>query len=166
MTVSEMLARNARMYPDETALIELIPGERIRNEITWREFDEKANRIANTLMVRGIKKGDKVIHWMMNSINWLEAYFGIISSINKLQTADQLMENDLLKKADQVPVDKEQFFLLESLATTIEKHQKQLDETVHTNVMLKMFEEEINIPAGNEQLKFYMMSKSLSGTGG
>lgn len=72
------------------------------------------------------------------------AYFGIISSINKLQTADQLMENDLLKKADQVPVDKEQFFLLESLATTIEKHQKQLDETVHTNVMLKMFEEEIN----------------------
>ena len=72
------------------------------------------------------------------------AYFGIISSINKLQTADQLMENDLLKKADQVPVDKEQFFLLESLATTLEKHQKQLDETVHTNVMLKMFEEEIN----------------------
>ena len=29
-----------------------------------------------------------------------------------------------------------------------------------------VFEEEIDIPAGDEQLKFYMMSKSLSGTGG
>ena len=29
-----------------------------------------------------------------------------------------------------------------------------------------VFEEEVDIPAGDEQLKFYMMSKSLSGTGG
>ena len=29
-----------------------------------------------------------------------------------------------------------------------------------------VFEEEMDIPAGEEQLKFYMMSKSLAGTGG
>lgn len=29
-----------------------------------------------------------------------------------------------------------------------------------------VFEEEVDIPVGDEQLKFYMMSKSLSGTGG
>ena len=78
MTISEMLARNARMYPDDSALIELKPSKRIRKEITWKQFDERANRVANALMDRGVSKGDKVIHLMMNSINWLEAYFGII----------------------------------------------------------------------------------------
>ena len=78
MTVSEMLARNARMYPEDSALIELKPSKKIRKEITWREFDERANRIANALIDRGVGKGNKVIHLMMNSINWLEAYFGII----------------------------------------------------------------------------------------
>jgi len=78
MTISEMLARNARMYPHGIALIELRPSEKVRKEITWREFDERANRVANALIHMGIKKGDKVIHLMMNSISWLEAYFGII----------------------------------------------------------------------------------------
>jgi acyl-CoA synthetase (AMP-forming)/AMP-acid ligase II len=73
-----MLARNSRMYPDDTALIELKPSKGTRREITWKEFEERANRVANTLIERGTKKGDKVIHWMMNSISWLEAYFGII----------------------------------------------------------------------------------------
>jgi acyl-CoA synthetase (AMP-forming)/AMP-acid ligase II len=80
MNIAEMLARNAGMYPDETALIELRPSKNIRKEITWKEFNERANRIANTLLARGIKKGDKVILWMMNSINWLEAYFGILKT--------------------------------------------------------------------------------------
>jgi len=78
MNLSEMLARNARLYPDEPALIELTPSEKLRREITWKEFDERANRIANALVDRGIKKDDKVMHLMRNSINWLEAYFGII----------------------------------------------------------------------------------------
>lgn len=78
MTIVEMLARNARRYPDAPALIELQPSKNIRKEITWKEFDERANRLANALIDRGIKKGDRVIHLMMNSINWLEAYFAII----------------------------------------------------------------------------------------
>ena len=28
----------------------------------------------------GVKKGDKVAHLMVNSINWLEAYFGILKT--------------------------------------------------------------------------------------
>lgn len=78
MTITEMLSRNARNYPDESALIELKPSQKIRREITWRVFDERANRIANALAARGVGKGDKVLHLMLNSINWLEAYFGII----------------------------------------------------------------------------------------
>jgi len=78
MNISEMLARNARMYPDDTALIELKPSAGIRKEISWRQFDDRVNRLANALTGRGVKKGDRVLHWMFNSINWLEAYFGII----------------------------------------------------------------------------------------
>ncbi|MFC1910772.1 AMP-binding protein, partial [Chloroflexota bacterium] len=80
MTIVEMLVRNARMYPDDSALIELKPGKGFRKEITWKEFDERANRMANALRERGIGKGDRVMHMMMNSINWLEAYFGILKT--------------------------------------------------------------------------------------
>ena len=78
MTIIEMLARNARIYPNEIALIELKPSHKQRREITWCVFNERANRIANALAARGVEKGDKVLHLMLNSINWLEAYFGII----------------------------------------------------------------------------------------
>ena len=77
-SISDMLAENARMYPDEVALVELKPSSRLRREITWGEFDRKANRVCNALRGIGVGKDDKVIHWMMNSINWLVAYFGII----------------------------------------------------------------------------------------
>lgn len=73
-----MLARNARTFPDRPALVELKPASELRREVTWREFDDRVNRIANALTARGVKKGDKVISWMMNSIDWLQVYFGII----------------------------------------------------------------------------------------
>lgn len=76
--IGEMLARNARMYPDDIALVERIPAEKKRKEITWKEFDDQANHFANVLAQKGIKKGDKVVHWMQNSIKWLIAYFGIV----------------------------------------------------------------------------------------
>ncbi len=78
MIVTEILARNARMYRDEIALIEREPAKERRVVITWNEFDEMANRIANALIKKGIKKGDKVIHLMMNCLEWLPAYFGIL----------------------------------------------------------------------------------------
>jgi acyl-CoA synthetase (AMP-forming)/AMP-acid ligase II len=78
MNISEMLARNARMYPDDTALIELKPSTGARREVSWWQFDERVNRLANALTERGVKKGDRVLHWMLNSISWLEAYFGIL----------------------------------------------------------------------------------------
>lgn len=78
MNISEMLTRNGRVFSNETALIEPKAGAHSRAVLTWREFDEKANQFANALIARGVKKGDKVIHWMMNSTEWLIAYFGII----------------------------------------------------------------------------------------
>ena len=70
-------------------------------------------------------------------------YIGMTNTINTLETRLQLMEADLVKKADQVPVDKEQFFLLEALAEDTEKQQKILEENLHVKVMLMQAEKEI-----------------------
>jgi acyl-CoA synthetase (AMP-forming)/AMP-acid ligase II len=78
VTISEMLARNARMYSDDVALVERIPAEKKRWSITWKEFDDRANQFSNVLAAKGIKKGDKVVHFMNNSIEWLICYFGIV----------------------------------------------------------------------------------------
>ena len=100
MPVTEYLERNARLYPDEVALVELNPDEPdtrrtswkefeliqpsrfepYRREITWSVFDEKANRFANMLIGRGIKKGDKVAILMYNCLEWLPIYFGIMKT--------------------------------------------------------------------------------------
>jgi long-chain acyl-CoA synthetase len=80
MTITEMLARNARLTPKSISLVEITPSKGLRRAVTWKEFDERANRVANALTARGIKKGDIVMHLMMNSINWLEAYFGILKA--------------------------------------------------------------------------------------
>ena len=78
MIITEILARNARMYGDEIALIEREPAKDKRVAITWKEFDDMTNRVANALLAKGVKKGDKVIHLMMNCLEWLPAYFGIL----------------------------------------------------------------------------------------
>ena len=78
MLITEILARNARMYTDKTALIERIPDQNLRKTITWQAFDQQADRVARALAARGIVKGDRVVHLMTNCIDWLPIYFGIL----------------------------------------------------------------------------------------
>ena len=46
------------------------------------------------------------------------------------------MEADLLKKAEQTPKNLEMLMLIEMNAKILEKHQIQLDDNIHTQVML------------------------------
>jgi acyl-CoA synthetase (AMP-forming)/AMP-acid ligase II len=78
MLITDILERNARLFGSETALIEREPAKMRRRKITWAEFDAQADRVANALMANGIKKGDKVIQLMMNCLEWLPVYFGIL----------------------------------------------------------------------------------------
>lgn len=100
MPVTDYLERNATLYPDEVALVELNPDEKdtrrrtwkeyeliepnrfepYRREITWSVFQEKANRFANMLLGRGIGKGDKVAIIMYNCLEWLPIYFGVLKT--------------------------------------------------------------------------------------
>jgi len=67
-------------------------------------------------------------------------YFGIIERLNILETNRQLMEADLLKKAEQTPKNLEIYMLIEMNAKQIEKHTQQLAENIHTQVMLDHLE--------------------------
>ncbi len=100
MPVTDLLVRNAREHGDEVALVELNPSmvdprktsfkefdlvqqtepRPYRREITWQVFDEKANRVANMLISRGVKKGEKVAILMFNCMEWLPIYFGILKT--------------------------------------------------------------------------------------
>lgn len=101
MVITELLERNARLYGDDTALVELSPTEErdrvvtwreasliesaqpdapYRRAMSWRDFDRRANRIANLLLSRNLQKGTKVGILMMNCIEWLPVYFGILKS--------------------------------------------------------------------------------------
>jgi fatty-acyl-CoA synthase len=72
------LERNARVYPDEVALIERCPDLARRKEITWREFEHQAACIAAYLAEKGLVKGDRVLILLENCIEWLPIYFGIL----------------------------------------------------------------------------------------
>ncbi len=100
MVITDFLERNAKFYPDDTALVEVNPEnqpehgvtwreynlieqtikEPYRREMTWQEFDQKANRFANFLLTRNVKKGDKIAILLMNQLEWLPIYFGILKT--------------------------------------------------------------------------------------
>ncbi len=80
MTIMELLKLNSQKYPCETSLIELEPALNSRREITWLEFESMTNRFANFLLSRNIRKGDKVALLMMNCLEWLPIYFGILKT--------------------------------------------------------------------------------------
>ena len=68
------------MYPDDPVLVELKPVTGGRKEISWAQLDDRTNRLANCLIRKGVRKGDKVFFLVKNSLNWLEVYFAIIKT--------------------------------------------------------------------------------------
>lgn len=78
MIISDLVAWSARQWPDKECLVEFDPQINRRRSLTYREFDERINRVAHALQSAGVKKGDRVLHLMRNRIEWLESYFGTI----------------------------------------------------------------------------------------
>ena len=101
MVITDFLERNARLYGSETALVEINPSDErdnavtwrdfnliesahpgipYRREMSWRDFDRRANRFANLLLSRGIQRGAKVGILLMNCLEWLPVYFGVLKA--------------------------------------------------------------------------------------
>ncbi|MCD4678465.1 MAG: acyl--CoA ligase [Desulfobacula sp.] len=78
MIITQILARNASMYGDKTALVERTPSQNLRESITWEEFYTASSRFANALAKKGLHKGDKIVQLMTNCLEWLPIYFGIL----------------------------------------------------------------------------------------
>ena len=82
--------------------------------------------------------------------------------ITALETSDQLMSSDLLKKAEQTPKNLEIYMLIEHNAKMIEKHQELLDANIHSQVMIKNLEKTIEKAETNiEDLK--NLTRKLNG---
>jgi acyl-CoA synthetase (AMP-forming)/AMP-acid ligase II len=72
---------NAGKFPEREFIIESSPSKGVRRSMTWRQYDEQANRLANYLVNDcGVKKGDIVVHLMMNSMEWHASYMGILKT--------------------------------------------------------------------------------------
>lgn len=71
-------------------------------------------------------------------------YFGLVERLNRLETNEKLMAQDLLKKAEQTPKNQEMYMLIEYQAKSIDKHSKQLEENVHTKVIINQLEKKID----------------------
>ena len=100
MPITDLLERNNKLYGDEVALVEINPEIREEQRVTWKEyeliqptspsfyrrqitwavFDEKANRVANMLLEQGISRGQKCAVLMMNCLERLPIYFGILKA--------------------------------------------------------------------------------------
>ena len=71
-------------------------------------------------------------------------YSALTNRITALETQDTLMTSDLLKKAQQEPKNLEIFMLIEHNAKILEKHQELLDENIHSQVMIKNLEKDLD----------------------
>ncbi len=126
MIITDLLERNRLEFGEETALVEIAPNlmdtakvtwkeyaliqpnpaHSGRQEISWKEFDVLSNRFANLLLSRGIKKGDKVAILLMNCLQWLPIYFGILKAgalavpLNYRYTSDEIKYCTTLAQAD------------------------------------------------------------------
>lgn len=151
MPITDILERNCKLYGDDICLVEINPeikeNRRVtwkeyeliesnsptyyRREITWNVFNEKANRFANLLINRGIKKGDKVAILLMNCLEWLPIYFGILKTgalavpLNFRYSADEIKYCVELAEADILVFGPEFIGRIEEIA----------DEIVHNRLL-------------------------------
>lgn len=79
MNFANYLRINALKHKEKISLIERYPAGDKRRTLTWESFNHEVNKVANHLKNElGIQKGDRVLHLLNNSFEWLIVYFGII----------------------------------------------------------------------------------------
>ena len=148
MPITEILEKNCRLYGEDVCLVEINPempetrrvtwkeyeliepvrSPYYRREITWNVFNEKANRFANLLLERGVQKGDKVAILLMNCLEWLPIYFGILKTgalavpLNFRYSAEEIQYCLDLAQVDILVFGPEFIGRVEEIADEIGKH--------------------------------------------
>lgn len=128
MIITDILARNSRVFKNDIALIERSPEEHRRRKITWEEFYQFSNKLGNSLVDNGVKKGDRVVILMTNCLEWLPIYFGVLNTgalaaplnfrfeSDKIQVCTQIAEPEIfifgpefIQRIQEVKTDLDQF---------------------------------------------------------
>lgn len=148
MPITELLEQNCKQYGNDICLVEINPevkevrrvtwkeyelmepnpATHYRREITWNVFNEKANRFANLLLQRGVVKGDKVGILLMNCLEWLPIYFGILKAgalavpLNFRYTPDEIEYCVNLAEVDVLVFGPEFIGRVEEIADSISKN--------------------------------------------
>ena len=126
MLITDVLKNNAELYGGDVSLVEINPELQEKNEkswsefelvepdpqephrieLTWNEFNQKSNRLANLLQSRDIAKDKKAAILLINCLEWLPIYFGILKAgavavpLNFRYTSDEIKYCLELAEAD------------------------------------------------------------------
>ena len=80
--------------------------------------------------------------------------FGVIERLNKLETKNQLFEQDLLAASKQLPIDQEQFMLLEHIAEQVEKLEQNQEQNMTNKVNIERLQSDVErLRIDTEKLK-------------
>jgi len=71
-------------------------------------------------------------------------YSEINNRLTKLETSEQLMKQDLLEASKQLPIDQEQFMLLEHISLQVEKLTTRVDDMMHNKVMISSIDKDLD----------------------
>lgn len=100
ITVAQLLEENVAKYPDHEALV--YSDRNLR--FTFREFNDRVNKIAKGLLALGISKGDHVGIWATNVPDWLTVGFAtakigaVLVTVNTNYRSSEL--DYILKQSD------------------------------------------------------------------
>ncbi|MEJ6023807.1 class I adenylate-forming enzyme family protein [Ramlibacter sp. PS4R-6] len=71
LTLSDAVAAHARLYPHKMG------AHDSRRDLTYRQWDERASRLASGLLATGLVPGDRVVLLAYNCIEWMEIYVAL-----------------------------------------------------------------------------------------
>lgn len=71
LTLSDAVATHARLTPGKAG------ARDSRRSLTYAQWDERAGRLAGSLLARGLAKGDRVGLLAYNALEWLEMYVAL-----------------------------------------------------------------------------------------
>lgn len=99
-TIGDFLEKMVEMYPDREFMV--YPDRDLR--FTYKQFDERVNMLAKSLLSIGITKGDHVGIWALNVPDWITFFFAcakIGAVLVTVNTAYKSHELDyVLKQSD------------------------------------------------------------------
>jgi len=76
-TIRDLLERNVADFPDREAFVSVSYRTREWLRHTWKEMDERSDRLAAGLSALGVKKGEKIAFLLTNSVECYYTYLAI-----------------------------------------------------------------------------------------